>query len=391
MISARMPAESRKILLVDDDDDFRKALKTLLEEAGYWVIEAQNGKLAQSLLMASKARKERIDLVISDIRMPEIDGIELAKFVKEQDLSPVILMSGFPELIDAKDVITNADRVFFKPFQHEGLLEAINECLADQNASPEDAEYCAISIEEFVSGPRTRWDCYIRLSDRKYVKIMHKGERIALDRIRGYQNKDVAFFYFRREDFQKYVGFNVELVKATTATGSAVPRARKIKFATNTAKLILKNLSAAGPDKEAIGQASEFIESTAQMLMDDKAAMDLLETISSHSEYLYTHSVGTSLYAVMLAHKLKWKSAPTMFKVATAGLLADIGLKDFDPSLFKKSKTGWTAGQDKLYQDHPATGAAVISKIRSIPSDIGQIILHHHENCEGTGYPAGLK
>ncbi|MBI2606579.1 MAG: HD domain-containing protein, partial [Deltaproteobacteria bacterium] len=46
---------------------------------------------------------------------------------------------------------------------------------------------------------------------------------------------------------------------------------------------------------------------------------------------------------------------------------------------------------DKLYQDHPATGAAVISKIRSIPSDIGQIILHHHENCEGTGYPAGLK
>lgn len=385
------PAKKHRVLLVEDDDDFRKALKLLLEEAGYQVIEAQNGKIAQSLLEACKAGTEHIDIVVSDVRIPDRDGIQLAKYVKEQDLSPVILMSGFPELMEAKDLVTNADRVFFKPFQHHDFLEAIRECLADRETSSEDAEFCEISIEEFISGPQTRWDCYIRLSDRKYVKIMHKGESIALDRIQAYKSKDVASLYFRKEDFQEYVGFNVELAEAATASGSVVPRERKIKFATNTAKLILKNFSAKSPDREAVAQASKLIETTTRLLTDDKDAMDLLETISSHSEYLYTHSVGTSLYAIMLAHKLKWTSAPTMFKVATAGLLADIGLKKFDPALFKKPKTQWSASQEKQFAEHPATGMTEISKIRSMPSDIAQIIHHHHENCEGTGFPSGLK
>jgi len=50
-----------------------------------------------------------------------------------------------------------------------------------------------------------------------------------------------------------------------------------------------------------------------------------------------------------------------------------------------------SAQEVKLYQTHPTRGMEILSSIRSVPSDVLQIISHHHENCIGSGWPAGIR
>ena len=61
-----------RILLVDDDENLRQALQKTLESMGHQVLPAQNGRVAHELFL-----KTPVDVVISDIRMPEMDGLEL--------------------------------------------------------------------------------------------------------------------------------------------------------------------------------------------------------------------------------------------------------------------------------------------------------------------------
>ena len=78
-----------KILIADDEALLRLDLREMLEEAGHTVAgEAENGKIAVSL-----AERERPDLVIMDVKMPEMDGLEAAKLIGEAKLAPVLTAS----------------------------------------------------------------------------------------------------------------------------------------------------------------------------------------------------------------------------------------------------------------------------------------------------------
>jgi CheY-like chemotaxis protein len=68
---------SKKILVVDDEEDIRTSLQTLLEASGYQVQTANNGKSALQIL-----RKENFDLVITDLLMPDMSGRELAEKIR---------------------------------------------------------------------------------------------------------------------------------------------------------------------------------------------------------------------------------------------------------------------------------------------------------------------
>jgi len=78
------------ILVVDDDDKIRKLLKRALEKAGHRVLEASNGKMALSIHI-----KDNPELVITDIVMPEKEGLETIAELKERDpVVKIIAMSG---------------------------------------------------------------------------------------------------------------------------------------------------------------------------------------------------------------------------------------------------------------------------------------------------------
>lgn len=101
-----MTRKPKTILLVDDDDDVRAYFAAALEAGGFHVLEAPNGEAALRLLNEAA----RVDLLLTDIRMPKLDGVELARRVTAaRPRVRVLFVSAYPGpsagAIDARRLI----------------------------------------------------------------------------------------------------------------------------------------------------------------------------------------------------------------------------------------------------------------------------------------------
>jgi len=106
-----------RILVVDDEPVMSNLLRRILEKEGYEVTLAENGREALGIL-----RKSDFELVLSDVKMPEMNGFELLKAVKtEKPQIGMIMMTGFGDSFTVKDALMlGADEYITKPFKaHE--------------------------------------------------------------------------------------------------------------------------------------------------------------------------------------------------------------------------------------------------------------------------------
>ena len=110
-----------KILVCDDDREIVEAITIYLEKEGYTVIAAYNGKEALDTL-----RREQVQLIILDIMMPEMDGIEALLRLREYSSIPVILLSAKSEDTDKINGLNvGADDYITKPFNPLELLARV--------------------------------------------------------------------------------------------------------------------------------------------------------------------------------------------------------------------------------------------------------------------------
>ncbi len=119
----------RQILLVDDDDLFRKMLALMLTKMGYNVVEARNGREAVNL-----HRHLLPDLVLMDLIMPEKEGIETIEELRRAYPAIKIIAISGGGLGRATDYLRiaklmGADRVLAKPFSNEAIAAALNDLL----------------------------------------------------------------------------------------------------------------------------------------------------------------------------------------------------------------------------------------------------------------------
>lgn len=118
--------QNKKILVVDDEADLRDIVAMTLEFAGASVAQAENGEIGRLLV-----EKNKYDLVISDVRMPRMDGIGLLRAVKE--MSPetrVILYTGYSEVLQGSQATDLGAHGFIsKPFSMDILVEMVEALL----------------------------------------------------------------------------------------------------------------------------------------------------------------------------------------------------------------------------------------------------------------------
>lgn len=113
-----------KLLIVDDDDDVRDVIKTKLELYGALCEEAPDGVIA-----FEKIKKSDYDCVITDIRMPNASGIDLANMIRDyQGKSPkLIMMSAFTDLSNEGAKSLGALGLFMKPDDLDNLVSLIED------------------------------------------------------------------------------------------------------------------------------------------------------------------------------------------------------------------------------------------------------------------------
>jgi CheY-like chemotaxis protein len=126
-------APTASILIVDDEFGLAEMLRDMLRDSGFEVTLAINGRLALEILKEGK-----VDLVLTDMMMPVMDGAELAAAMRRDENyrdTPIILMTSLPTALPKESRLFDA--VLRKPFTPELLLETIVGCLGTGNAVSE--------------------------------------------------------------------------------------------------------------------------------------------------------------------------------------------------------------------------------------------------------------
>jgi len=136
--------EAARILVVDDDENIRKVLTAILEEEGYDVESVDNAKKA-----IEKTKKRFYNLALIDVRLPDMEGIELLTRIRET--TPrirKIIITGYPTLHNAIEAVNRgADAYVMKPFDMEKVLATIRDQLQKQK---EEKTYSQEKVAEFI-------------------------------------------------------------------------------------------------------------------------------------------------------------------------------------------------------------------------------------------------
>jgi hypothetical protein len=123
-----LPSPGQSVLVVDDVSVVRHAVFRFLSEVGFRVFEAANA--GEALEVLSTARPA-VQLVIADVIMPDVNGVDLARLIREQwPGTRVIFMSAFPAEVLAREGLANLEVVFLaKPFTRDELVGKVEEAL----------------------------------------------------------------------------------------------------------------------------------------------------------------------------------------------------------------------------------------------------------------------
>jgi DNA-binding NtrC family response regulator len=136
--------EKTRILLVDDDESIRDGLAILLEEEGYIVDTAEDGKQA-----IEKTNRNFYNLAIVDYRLPDAEGTFLIKQFRETTPKMVkIMLTGYPSMKNAVDAVNNRAHAFLqKPVDPALLISKIDELLKMQQ---EEKAYSESKVADFI-------------------------------------------------------------------------------------------------------------------------------------------------------------------------------------------------------------------------------------------------
>jgi diguanylate cyclase (GGDEF)-like protein len=189
-----LPEKTKKmdILVVDDEEIIRDMLQDVLTEYGYKVWTAANGKEALSLFN----KKENIGVVITDIRMPDMDGVEVTRKVRSANSNvSVIAITGYASVESAISILKEGAYDYItKPFNIEEIKIIVDRAIERQallEQSREKEKYKQLSF----------FDSLTEIYNRRYLDIIIKKE---LSRAKRYKQS----FFFLMADIDYFKNFN---------------------------------------------------------------------------------------------------------------------------------------------------------------------------------------
>ncbi len=182
-------AQNTRILIVDDAADIRKIIHLLLENKGYEVVEAANGQVA-----IDTVRDGGIDLVIMDIMMPYVSGVEATRKIREFSTVPILFLTAKSLDRDKTDAyMSGGDDYLVKPFSSvelilkvESLIRRFTVYKGKENENEFIKLPCAVEVDETT---RTifKGGVEISLRDKEsdifFYLLSRRGETVETDRI----------------------------------------------------------------------------------------------------------------------------------------------------------------------------------------------------------------
>lgn len=361
-----------KVMVVDDDSNFRKSIVRSLEMNEFEVVEANNGKEALGILNLQK-----VDLIVSDVKMPILNGIEFLHRIKRDNGEiPFIMMTGFSEVIEIKEAYEiGADGFLAKPYREADLMDQIHK-INDVNTvtQKEQINFIGVCIEEFVAGANIQYPVYMKL-DEKYVKVANKGENITNGQVQEFKQKGIDSLYINKTDFMEFIQFNLS-IKLSILKSDRIDLIKKVKFFKIIFSHITRYFYTQGADDEIMNLMKENLFELMDFLKKPGVYFHIHEIFKEKNDHI-ENNVIAAMIGLNILKGLSWCTEEKVVDFFLASLIQDVSL-------------GLEGGE--LHKDHPLESVQMIQEWNVIDSpSFFKAILQQHEKVDGSGYPSSLK
>ena len=417
-----MAAASKKILLVDDEQSICDIVEKYLKKQGYEVAQSNNGSDALEIIKSGS-----IDLVVTDIKMPGMSGVELLRKIREYRSSiPVLITTGFPTLETAIEALKfGAYDYLTKPFHLEEMGEKIRRALIEQHLHEENILFSKlVSLHEVTKILASTLDTTelnvkfldfstrLAKADGGAIIFADANKKLSLAEICGDAFKAdfwmkqpfvlAAQWVLDRQEPLLIEGGSKDLPAGCKPVPTEIQAylAFPLKTPSRTIGVLnLVRLSGGEPfsnlDLELINvlasQASISIENVRlyHNIRDNylKTIRAFALAVEAKDEYTHGHSENVMKFTVMIAKHMNLAPAEIeQFKYA--GLLHDIGKIGVGEHILNKPSK-LTPQEFIEIKKHPVLGARIIADVPFLKSLV-PYVLHHHEFFGGGGYPEGI-
>ncbi len=266
------------------------------------------------------------------------------------------------------------------------LAHASQDGEAGGQVQGDDQQFVPIAARDFVSGSKSFFDVYLRLSSGKYLKILLAGDAFTTERVQSYLDKGVAQFYLRTEAQQSYVQFCDTLAKSLLQHPSA-PLSIKAGKILSQGSETFGFLAKQGVSEASLREGAKFVSNVRQLVIQSKLQENnhikmLLENARSAE-----HSAATTLLAAMLSQALEIQMERPIQIVGSAAMLHNIGLLSLPEHLWDEDESKMTKEEIEMYRQHPEIAARILRQIKGVDPAAVQAIEQHHVRRDGKGFP----
>jgi len=419
--------EGNRVLVIDDEQVVRDVLNDFLTSENFTVNSVDSAESALQEL-ASK----HYDIVLSDMKMPGMNGIELLRTIKDQKLDTmVIIMTGFGTVDTAVEAIKlGAFDYIMKPFKVDELLQVIRRAMAQLKLERENIRLKEVmnlyEMSEAVNQSLNLENVMKAIADTALRELGADLVSILLEQPQEFETRlTEQFVYPEPEPGQPDASGSIdqELIfkRMEAKPYLIIPQSQLRRFFKKlperkglscllSVPLRIKGLAVGSVNVYSYRQNYRFSDGEAKLLviLADRAAQaidnarlyqnlrrtfrgtieGLVSALEAKDKYTSGHSRRVTEYALLVGLALRL-SAEELEKIEWAGLLHDIGKIGIRlEALNKPGKI--TREEHEMFKDHTLMGKQIIDQIHFL-RDIVPLVYYHHENYDGTGYPERIK
>lgn len=171
---------------------------------------------------------------------------------------------------------------------------------------------------------------------------------------------------------------------------SSIPPLEKSEILYMSAQGLVKSVLEQPELEDGIERTQQVVGSTVDFLLSQRSALRYMVETASRDYLTYTHAVNGCVYSVALAQRSGLAHSGMLNDFGSGVLLRDLGMSQLDESI-AEGEGELTLLQYEIMKQHPVLGEQLLREIGGLSDAALQIVRHHHEKLNGTGYPDGLR